>query len=153
MRSMRKSATWSRLRQQEGVVMVEIAIGLSILLLIILGIMEFGYLWYQKQVITNASREGARYGVTYQTNSYGNRIAPKDLSPSITTVVSNYLNGRIPTDAFQIAVTDNTGYQTGAKGADLIVQVTCQNKMDLLSGFIPQLADLAFQAQTIMKCE
>ncbi|MFA5110918.1 MAG: TadE/TadG family type IV pilus assembly protein [Desulfobaccales bacterium] len=144
---------WSKLRESDGAMMVEIAIGISVLLLVILGIMEFGYLWYQKQVITNASREGARYGVTYQTNSSGNRVAPKDLNPSIQTVVSNYLNGRLPSDAYQISVTNNTGYLTGTKGSDLIIRVTCQNKMDLLSGFIPQLATLAFQAQTIMKCE
>jgi Flp pilus assembly protein TadG len=144
---------WSKLRDCEGVAIVEFAVGLSLLLLFVLGIMEFGYLWYQKQIITNASREGARYGITYATDSSGNRIAPKNLSPTISTVVANYLAGRIPTSAYTITVVDNTGYQTGTKGQDLIVQVSCQNEMDLLSGFLPQLANLTFSAQTIMKCE
>jgi Flp pilus assembly protein TadG len=150
----RKSrSVWRNLRECDGAVLVESAIGLGVLILFILGIIEFGFLWYQKQVVTNASREGARYGVTYQTTSSGTRLAPKNLNPSIETVVGNYLNGRIPSGSYQITVVDNTGYETGNKGDDLIVRVSCQNKMDLLSGFLPQLADITFSAQTIMKCE
>ena len=133
--------------------MVEFAIGSTVLIMFILGIIEFGFLWYQKQVITNASREGARYGVTYQTTSSGTRLAPKNYNPSIQTVVATYLNGRIPTDSYSTTVVDNTAYQTGNKGENLIIQVTCQNKMDLLSDFIPSLANITFLAQTIMKCE
>jgi Flp pilus assembly protein TadG len=146
-------SAWRRLREYDGAVLVESAIGLGVLILFILGIIEFGFLWYQKQVVTNASREGARYGVTYQTTSTGTRLAPKNFNPSIQTVVSNYLNGRIPSGSYQITVADNTGYETGTKGADLIVQVSCQNQMDLLSGFLPHLANITFSAQTIMKCE
>jgi len=147
---------WTKLRQCQGAAMVEFAIGASVLFLIVLGIIEFGFLWYQKQVITNASREGARYGVTYQTTSTGTRLAPQNLSPSIQTVVSNYLNGRIPSGSYSIAVSgDGYGAANGTevKGWDLVVQVTCQNQMDLLSGFIPGLANISFTAKTIMKCE
>jgi Flp pilus assembly protein TadG len=144
---------WSKLRKCDGAAMVEFAIGSTVLIMFILGIIEFGFLWYQKQVITNASREGARYGVTYQTTSAGTRLAPKNYNPSIQTVVATYLNGRIPTDSYSTTVVDNTAYQTGNKGENLIIQVTCQNKMDLLSGFIPSLANITFSAQTIMKCE
>ena len=52
-----------RLRCQKGVAAVEFAIILPVLLLIIFGIIEFGLLLYDKQVITNASREGARAGI------------------------------------------------------------------------------------------
>jgi Flp pilus assembly protein TadG len=144
---------WSKLRKTDGAAMVEFAIGSTVLVMFILGIIEFGFLWYQKQVITNASREGARYGVTYQTTSAGSRLAPKNFNPSIQSVVANYLNGRIPADSFTTTVVDNVAYETGNKGENLIVQVSCQNKMDLLSGFIPGLANITFSAQTIMKCE
>jgi Flp pilus assembly protein TadG len=146
-------SAWRKLRECDGAVLVESAIGLGVLVLFILGIIEFGFLWYQKQVVTNASREGARYGVTYQTTSSGSRLAPKNFNPTIQTVVGNYLSGRIPTGSYQITVVDNTGYETGVKGEDLVVQVSCLNQMDLLSGFIPQLANINFSAQTIMKCE
>jgi Flp pilus assembly protein TadG len=136
--------------------MVEFAIGATVLLLIVLGIIEFGFLWYQKQVITNASREGGRYGVTYQTTGTGARLAPQNLTPTIKTVVANYLNGPIPSNSYSIVVSgdgDSAANGTDIKGWNLIVQVCCQNQMDLLSSFIPSLAEISFNAQTIMKCE
>ena len=86
-------------------------------------------------------------------HSAGTRLAPKNYNPSIQTVVANYLNGRISADSYHTTMIDNTAYQTGSTGENLIIQATCQNKMDLLSGFIPSLANIAFSAQTIMKCE
>jgi hypothetical protein len=48
---------------QRGVAMVEFAIILPLLLVLTFGIIEFGLVLYNKQVITNASREGARAGI------------------------------------------------------------------------------------------
>jgi len=50
-----------------GVSMIEFALVLPLLLLIVFGIVEFSVALYDKAVITNASREGARKGVIYQT--------------------------------------------------------------------------------------
>jgi Flp pilus assembly protein TadG len=52
------------LRNQKGVAMVEFAIALPLILLLLCGTIEFGVLFYNKQVITNASREGARAGIS-----------------------------------------------------------------------------------------
>jgi Flp pilus assembly protein TadG len=142
--------------------MVEFAIGSTVLIMFILGIIEFGFLWYQKQVITNASREAARYGVTYRTKADGTRLAPKNFTgPTITEVVDNYCTGRIPTGSWTTAALGGTAATIG-DGVDLhspppaktiIVTVNCTNKMDLLSGFIPSLSNITFKAQTIMNCE
>ncbi|OGR29465.1 MAG: hypothetical protein A2139_06335 [Desulfobacca sp. RBG_16_60_12] len=142
--------------------MVEFAIGSTVLIMFVLGIIEFGFLWYQKQVITNACREGARYGVTYRTNSDGTRLAPKNFtSPTIQEVVNSYCSGRIPTGSWTVLPLAGTAATIG-DGVDLhsppppktlIVAVTCTNQMDLLSGFIPSLANITFSAQTIMNCE
>jgi len=51
------------INNQEGVAAVEFAIILPLLLLFIFGIIEFSLFLYNKQVITNAAREGARRGV------------------------------------------------------------------------------------------
>jgi Flp pilus assembly protein TadG len=142
--------------------MVEFAIGSSVLILFVLGIIEFGFLWYQKQVITNAAREGARYGVTYRTKADGTRLAPKNFtSPTITEVVNNYCTGRIPAGSWTPQALGGTAATIG-DGVDLhspppaktiIVTVICTNQMDLLSGMIPSLANITFTAQTIMNCE
>jgi len=48
---------------QRGAALVEFALVLPLLLLLLFGIIEFSLLMYNKQIMTNASREGARYGI------------------------------------------------------------------------------------------
>ena len=48
---------------ERGAALVELAIVLPFLLLILVGIVELGLLFYNQQVLTNASREGARSGI------------------------------------------------------------------------------------------
>lgn len=51
---------------ERGVVAAEFAILLPVLLLILFGTMEFGMLMYGREVVTNATREGVRYGIVAQ---------------------------------------------------------------------------------------
>jgi len=48
---------------QKGATAVEFAIVLSLLITLIFGIIEFSLFIFNRQVITNAAREGARYGI------------------------------------------------------------------------------------------
>ncbi|MFV9692161.1 MAG: TadE/TadG family type IV pilus assembly protein, partial [Desulfobacteria bacterium] len=48
------------LHNKRGVAAVEFAICLPILIVLVFGSIEFGLMFYNKQVITNASREGVR---------------------------------------------------------------------------------------------
>jgi Flp pilus assembly protein TadG len=52
-----------RMERQEGASVVEFALSLLALLTILFGIIEFSIFIYNRQVITNASREGARAGI------------------------------------------------------------------------------------------
>ncbi len=54
-------------KAQAGASAVEFALVLPILLLLVFAIFELGLLLYNKAVITNASREAARYGVVMRT--------------------------------------------------------------------------------------
>ena len=137
----------------EGVALVELAVVLNVFLLLVLGTVEFGYLYYMKHVITNASREGARYGVVWRARADGSRMPPKELNPSIVTVTNNYLTKVLPTGTYNVTVTNNTGYTTGGKGQDLIVTVTGHKNWSALGGFIPKVKNLTITAQTDMKCE
>lgn len=49
-------------KRAEGQSLVELAIILPVLMVILLGIIDFGRVFYAYVTITNASREGARYG-------------------------------------------------------------------------------------------
>jgi Flp pilus assembly protein TadG len=146
-----------RLRTRtEGAATVEFAIIISVFLLIVAGIMDFGHAWYMQQVITNASREGARYGITYATNSSGIRIAPSALSPSIDTYVkTNYkLTTSLPADAQPIITPGGTGLTTGTRGEPLEVTVTAKKTWFIISSFIPGLgSQKTLKASTVMLCE
>lgn len=48
------------LRDNRGQATVELALVMPILLLLVIGVFEFGRAWNQKQVITDAARQGAR---------------------------------------------------------------------------------------------
>ena len=52
-----------KLRDEQGAVTVEFAIISILLFTIVFGIIEFGLLMFDKHVLTNASREGARAGI------------------------------------------------------------------------------------------
>jgi hypothetical protein len=52
-------------RGQRGAAMIEFALVLPVLLIVLLGTVEFSLLLYNKAMITNASREGARLGIVY----------------------------------------------------------------------------------------
>ncbi len=141
-------------RREEGAAMVEFSLILMVLLLIILGIIQFGFMFYTKYVITCASREGARYGAVYKTSPTGDRLAPAAYSPSIESVVRSYVGNLVSNVEDDLTVElEGDGYATGSPGADLVVRVRCRNPMDLLSGLIPALSNITFQSETVMKVE
>ena len=76
-----------RRRQGHGAAAVEFALILPIFCLILLGIMDFSLALYDKAVITNAAREGARAGIVLRS--------PKLTTAEIEQVVLNYTNGSL----------------------------------------------------------
>lgn len=75
----------SRSRKRRGVAAVEFAIVAPFLILLVFGIIECGRAIMVQQVLTNASREGARRAILEATTT-----------SEVTTIVSDYLtNGSI----------------------------------------------------------
>ena len=70
-------------RDQSGASVVEFAIILPLIVWLIFGIMEIGFVLYDKNMITQASREGARAGVVFRV--------PAVTDDEIIEVVNNYL--------------------------------------------------------------
>jgi len=131
------------LRREDGSAAVEFAFVLPILLMILLGIMEFGIILYRQEVITNASREGARFGIIIGS--------PRPTTGQIQDVVSTYLTSAGLTAGD--ASIDVTGAQ-GASGDDLTVAVTYPYTFIALPNFVARLSSsLALNATTVMKQE
>lgn len=55
--------------RERGAAAVEMAIVLPLLLLLLGGVIDFGWLFFQKIVMTNAAREGARGAVVKMTDA------------------------------------------------------------------------------------
>lgn len=66
----------SRLRSDSGAELIELAFTLPLLLLVLVGIMDFGFLFQRYEAVTNAAREGARIGVLpgYQDADIADRV-------------------------------------------------------------------------------
>jgi Flp pilus assembly protein TadG len=56
-----------RPKKEEGASLVEFSILAPLFVVLLFGLVEFGLAMYSKGMITNASREGARFGVVYAT--------------------------------------------------------------------------------------
>jgi Flp pilus assembly protein TadG len=76
--------------RQRGTSAIEFALVLPVLILLVFGIIEFGLLLYDQQVITNASREGVRYGIKYRNKAYYS-------SAQVQTRVNSYIFPSYPT--------------------------------------------------------
>ena len=80
-------------KSEKGVSAVEFALIAPLLFVITFGIIEFGILLFDKAVVTNASREGARKAILYNTDVDGNYepIPEEDGIEVVNNYTSNHL--------------------------------------------------------------
>lgn len=129
-------------RDERGVSSVEFALVLPLLLILMFGIIEFGLAWYSKQVVTNASREGARAGIVWQD--------PKMSDSEITAVVQNYLTQSGFTQPVTVTVTG----AGGASGDPLTVRVSHNYQFNVLPGFVTAVTgQVTIESTTVMRHE
>lgn len=99
-------------RDDRGTALMEMAFTLPLLLLISIGIIEFGRAFQTWQILTNAAREGARVAVLpgYDDSMVRSRVQQYVqagvLDPSVTPTVTIQRN---------VAVSYGTGTATGSK--------------------------------------
>lgn len=101
--------------QRRGTALIEFSLVLPILLTIIFGIIEFGAIYYNKAIITNASREAARAGIAY--------TIPRKTSTEIQAIATFYCGNNLI--SFSSAVSPMiTVTGTGVTGTSLVVQIS-----------------------------
>jgi Flp pilus assembly protein TadG len=132
---------------QKGAALVEFALVLPILLVLVFGIIEFGVMLFDKAVITNASREGARAGIVY---SYPNKITEGEIS----AIVSQYCGTNLVSLGQGSApVVKITGVCSKA-GDSLTVGITYPYHFLVLPSFIVSLTGPTnLVAESVMRCE
>ena len=145
------------IKGQRGAAAIEFAIVLPVLVLLLFGTIEFGLLLFNKQVITNASREGARAGIVLREDG---RLpfypsGDEDEPISIAEIVLNYCQGHLVTFADESEEPDLsvTCSSTADKnpGDDLYVTTTYNYGFLVLGNL--GFDDIVLQAQTVMKYE
>jgi Flp pilus assembly protein TadG len=80
------------LKNQKGTELVEFAIVALLLFLLLFGIIDFSILLYDKAVITNASREGARAGIVQR---WDNTTNPATYDPLDATEIQSVVNAYV----------------------------------------------------------
>ena len=135
---MKNKPEFEMIQNERGGSLVEFAIVMPLLFMILFGIIDFGILLYDKAVITNAGREGARFGIVQVLNE-SNGEPTRHSATEISDVVSTYCTDRLVTfeenvnvsvlpKAYRWNETDETydeiSLGSAKFGDDLRVQVT-----------------------------
>lgn len=136
--------TLMRRFDERGVAAAEFALLLPALLLILLGIIEFGMIMYGREVVTNAAREGARAGIV--------QGPPKRTEGEIINIAQTYLaNTGINSSNVTFTVTGEGSVSPN----NLTVQVTYL--YNFLFPYIPMMvgipSPLNIQTQVVMRHE
>jgi Flp pilus assembly protein TadG len=136
-----------KIKNEKGAALVEFAIVLPLLLMLVFGMIEFSIMFYDKAVITNASREGARAGIVYD---FPDRISTDD----IETIVGNYCGGRLITFGSTNQETTTVIGPCINAGDTITVTVTYPYDFLVLPNFVTTLTGpMDLSAVTIMRCE
>jgi Flp pilus assembly protein TadG len=154
---------WSRSRKvppkrRRGGAVVEAAMVLPIVLLFLLGILEYGRYVMTRQVLTNAAREGAHYAlahtepVTIQGTTYGNA------NSDVTNIVDQFSAGqRLASQQIQVYKSDVNGNNLGAWTDAAAGELICVRISGTYNFVIPQLlylpSSVPLVAQSVMRSE
>jgi hypothetical protein len=87
---------WShllRLQGMEGAALIEFAVALPLLVVLVIGIFDFGGAFNLKQELNNAVREGAIFGASQPTNDLLNLGNAPPSVDAVRYVVASYLHG------------------------------------------------------------
>ena len=142
-----------KLGSQNGAAMVEFALILVPLLILTFGLIEFGLLMYNQQVITNAAREGARYGIVMTDGKPANIITTDKIEKVVTDYAATHLvtfNGAVD----DLKPTADRECGPGTFGSFLTVSVTYDYNYLIINNFVPGLGPTKVLAsQAVMRRE
>jgi len=142
------------IRDQNGGAVVEFALILPLLIVLLFGSVEFGLLLYNKHIITNASREGARAGIVMRDP----RLSDSDIKAIVDKYADKYLvtfgSGTISFNP-PISPPESSRTGPGLFGTDLIVTVEYPyNFLVLFNPITFQRFDpIKLKARTVMRME
>ena len=130
-----------------GYAAVEFTLLLPLFLVLVFAVVEMGSAWYARQVLVNASREGARLGSLFNQDGLSN------------LEVENHVQDVLDQAGFAMPVDITATGADGLPGSLVTVVVTAQYQMNVLGALIPNLGDgdesgeVTLSATTVMRHE
>jgi Flp pilus assembly protein TadG len=145
---MKMNTNWfRRMKNNQGAAAIEFAFILPVLILMLFGIIEFSVLLYDKAMITNASREGARAGMVY---SFPTPVPDTE----IRNVVNNYCATNLITFGPAATPTTTIAKTVETFGDAIRVRVTYPYNFLVLPNFVAGLVGgSTVSAETVMRME
>jgi Flp pilus assembly protein TadG len=122
-----------RVRSEKGAELIEVALTLPLLLLVLLGIIEFGFLFQEYEVVTNAAREGARIAALVPTAGYTTDEAKQRATDYLS---AGGLNLSQATPAATVVQSQVPITGTGKCITAMTVTVNYQHPVPFISGII-----------------
>ncbi len=152
MKNFFKKTRYLLVSREDGVAAVEMVILFPVLVLLVVGLVEFGHLWYVRQTLTNASREGARAAVIYPPAAH----LPTRAAWATTeaqTAVSNYLENYSEITNLTCPPA-HVVFPNGTNAGDpVIVTVTSPSGLILLNKLLPAFGGITLAAETTMSLQ
>lgn len=134
-------------KNKDGATIVEFAVILPLLILIIFGIIEFSLIFYNKAIITNSAREGARAGVVWGPELDGKSY--RLTKEKIEEIAGDYLGNNIITFGTPGPIIISSEPCKGESTTDEVT-VTIQYTH---SFFVLPFGNINLSSQSKMKCE
>jgi Flp pilus assembly protein TadG len=140
--------------REKGASAVEFALVLPLLMLILFGIIEFGFIMYDKAIVTNASREAARRGIVYRKDGGTVTQVPDDEVKQIAVdYCASYLVS-LGTGTAAVLPPPIVSGNCAVQGSSRTVTVSYPYTFLFLpsfSGVLPPVITLS--GTTVMRCE
>lgn len=131
-------------KRRRGTAMVETAMVLPVLLLTLLGTLEFGLVLARYQIVLASTREGARVGSLYRANCNPAKVR-QEVSLAVSRSGSHLGMLLLPSDV----------HLRGAcqEGRNLEVEVEYDHYLSFVGGFLETDLRLPLQARVVMRNE
>lgn len=140
---MKRSNRW--IEDEAGQALIEFALITPFLLMMLIGIIEFGRAWNLHQVVTDASREGARTGAIWNTSMTEDsvrtvvlrRLAAAGVPASAVTIQLNNVVGNNSGEPLNVRVSvpyrfmffgPLVGWTLGQRDIQLVASTTMRNE-------------------------
>ena len=128
-----------RLRNERGATAVEFAMIVPLLIVLVLGVAEFGRAFQVQGTLSAAAREGVRL-MALQNDPAAAKDAVRNAAPSLDPAITNA----------QITITPPACPLTGGIAAPTYVQVTISYPKPFLTGFFG--TGVSLTASGVMRC-